>query len=61
MDGLDVPLVQYLNAWFFELYPDRQAPDLQRAGISRDLYGRGNLKPTWAENSTSHSPLMLYG
>ena len=60
MDGLDVPLVQYLNAWFFELYPEREAPDLLRAGISCDLYGRGNLKPTWTENTTSHSPLMLY-
>ena len=60
MDGLDVPLVRYLDAWFFELYPERQAPDLVAAGMSANLYGTGNLKPTWAEDTRNHSPLMLY-
>ncbi len=61
MDGLDVPLVRYLDAWFFELYPERQAPDLVAAGASANLYGKGHLKPTWTEDSRNHSPLMLYG
>lgn len=60
MDGLDVPLVRYLDAWFFELYPERQAPDLVAAGMSANLYGKAHLKPTWAEDTRDHSPLMLY-
>jgi gentisate 1,2-dioxygenase len=60
MDGLDVPLVKYLDAWFFELYPDRQAADLLPPGISRRLYGHASLKPTWRQEQPSHSPLMLY-
>jgi gentisate 1,2-dioxygenase len=60
MDGLDIPLVQYLNAFFFELYPEREAPDLVPAGLSRTLYGHGSLKPTWPQEAPAYSPLMLY-
>jgi gentisate 1,2-dioxygenase len=60
MDGLDVPLVRHLDAWFFELYPERQAPDLVAPGASAALYGQAHLKPTWTEDARNHSPLMLY-
>jgi gentisate 1,2-dioxygenase len=60
MDGLDVPLVRYLDAWFFELFPERVAPDQVAPGISASFYGEGNLKPTWVEDTRNHSPLMLY-
>jgi gentisate 1,2-dioxygenase len=60
MDGLDVPLVRYLDAWFFELYPERQAPDLVAPGASVTLYGGASLRPTWTEDARNHSPLMLY-
>jgi gentisate 1,2-dioxygenase len=60
MDGLDVPLVQYLNAWFFELYPERMAPDLKQPGTSRKLHGHASLKPTWAPPPQSYSPLLVY-
>lgn len=61
MDGLDIPLVQYLNAFFFELYPERMAPDTLPAGTSRKLHGHANLKPTWTPPpSAPYSPLMVY-
>jgi gentisate 1,2-dioxygenase len=60
MDGLDVPLVKMLDAFFFERYPDRQAPATRPAGTSVARHGHGGVTPTWLKRETSVSPLMVY-
>ena len=60
MDGLDIPLVQALNAMFFELYEQRQLPLCKPNNGSAQLYGQAGLSPTWVKEHPAASPLLLY-
>ena len=60
LDGLDIPLVNLLEAVFFEPYPEDFQPVAQPAQSSLTKYGAGGLRPTWEKHEASHSPLMLY-
>ena len=60
MDGLDVPLTKALNAIFFEMNAERQAPATKPVNGSKAEYGHGRLSPTWTRERPKFSPLMLY-
>jgi len=60
MDGLDVPLVKMLDAFFFERYPEVTAPTTRPVGNSQALYGNAGVMPTWVKRQDAISPLMVY-
>lgn len=60
LDGLDVPLVQALEAMFFQFYEQRQVPDALEANTSLRLHGHTSLNPTWVKQRKAHSPLLIY-
>lgn len=60
MDGLDIPLVQALNAMFFQLYEQRQMPLCKPNNGSAQLHGHAGLSPTWVKERPAASPLLLY-
>src|SRR5207253_2591608 len=49
MDGLDVPLVQALNAMFFQFYDKAQYPLTKPKNASTALHGNASLSPTWGQ------------
>jgi gentisate 1,2-dioxygenase len=59
-DGLDVPLVQSLEAMFFELYDGHQVPLRRRNNESEKLHGGAHLSPTWVRERPLASPLLIY-
>jgi gentisate 1,2-dioxygenase len=61
MDGLDVPLVQFLDAMFFSMYGDaREFPQTRSPNASARLHGHAGLAPTWVKERPQSSPLLLY-
>jgi gentisate 1,2-dioxygenase len=60
MDGLDVPLVQAVNAMFFQMYARPQVPLTKPDNTSAHLYGHVGLSPTWVKERPQSSPLLLY-
>lgn len=60
LDGLDYPLINALEAGFFELYGDRS----QKASVPDDLSSRqfihGRLNPAWNMERTESSPIGNY-
>jgi len=60
MDGLDVPLVQALNAMFFQMYEVPQVPLTKASNASAQLFGHVSLRPTWVKERSRSSPLLLY-
>jgi gentisate 1,2-dioxygenase len=61
MDALDVPLVNLLDASFFEQFPGRGQPVTKAPEDSYQRYGAGHLKPTWEHAAASGpSPLLVY-
>jgi gentisate 1,2-dioxygenase len=60
MDGLDVPLVQAVNAMFFQMYETPQVPLTKPNNASAQLYGHASLSPTWVKERPRSSPLLLY-
>ncbi|MGH7390701.1 MAG: cupin domain-containing protein [Candidatus Rokuibacteriota bacterium] len=60
MDGLDVPLVQALNAMFFQMYDEPQVPLSKPDNASNRLHGHAGLSPTWVKERPRSSPLLLY-
>jgi len=60
MDGLDIPLVQALNAMFFQMYAERQVPLTKPSNASVNLHGHASLTPTWVKERPQSSPLLLY-
>jgi gentisate 1,2-dioxygenase len=60
MDGLDIPLVQALNAMFFQFYGERQVPLSKPNNASVQLHGHAGLSPTWVKERPASSPLLLY-
>jgi gentisate 1,2-dioxygenase len=60
MDGLDIPLIQSLEAMFFQLYKAPQVPATRPANASKQLHGHVHLNPTWVKEKPQSSPLLLY-
>ena len=60
MDGLDVPLVQAMNAMFFQMYDVPQVPLTKRDNASSRLHGHVSLNPMWVKSRPQSSPLLLY-
>src|SRR5262244_1375320 len=60
MDGLDIPLVQALNAMFFQLYDQPQVPLSKPRNTSVHLHGHVSRQPTWVKERPRSSPLLLY-
>ena len=60
-DGLDIPLVNALDAPFYEVHPDVYQRQQGVANSSLLTYGAGQLRPfgggVWPKN---HSPLLAY-
>jgi gentisate 1,2-dioxygenase len=59
MDGLDVPLVELLDAQFAEKYPDEQQPLGRPSGDALARYGAG-LMPIGYETKAITSPVFNY-
>ena len=59
LDGLDVPLVRYLKANFYEQFGEDQQP-VTGVGDSVRKYASGTLRPTWGESEAPYSPLWHY-
>ncbi|TMA10551.1 MAG: cupin domain-containing protein [Deltaproteobacteria bacterium] len=60
MDGLDIPLIQSLEAMFFQFYTAPQVPATRPANASKQLHGHVHLSPTWVKEKPQSSPLLLY-
>jgi gentisate 1,2-dioxygenase len=60
MDGLDIPLIQSLEAMFFQFYSAQQVPTTRPANASKQLHGHTYLSPTWVKEKSQSSPLLLY-
>jgi gentisate 1,2-dioxygenase len=60
MDGLDIPLIQSLEAMFFQFYTAPQVPASEPPNASKKLYGHAHLSPTWIKEKPQSSPLLLY-
>ena len=60
LDGLDIPLVQSLEAMFFQMYETPQVPLTRGHGASRRLHGQANVAPTWVRERPASSPLLVY-
>lgn len=59
LDGLDTPLVRYLEATFYEPFPEDQQP-VTSTGESERKYASGALRPAWEEARVPYSPLWHY-
>ena len=59
MDGLDTPLVNNLEATFYEQFPEDQQP-IVGVGESERRYASGALRPAWESANTPYSPLWHY-
>src|SRR5499433_3612871 len=60
MDGLDIPLVQSLNAMFFQFYDTAQVPRSKPDNASARLHAHAALQPAWVVERPRSSPLLLY-
>lgn len=60
-DGLDIPLVNALDAPFYEVHPDVYQKQVGVTNSSLYTYGAGQLRPFGADTwHKSHSPLLAY-
>jgi gentisate 1,2-dioxygenase len=59
LDGLDVPLVGFLNATFFENFEEATHPLIRREGDSKARYGTGIL-PIDSRTASTSTPLLNY-
>jgi len=59
-DGLDLPLVNEMEATFYEAFPKDAQPIARPVGDSERRYGLGQLRPTWQRSVGSFSPLLNY-
>ena len=60
LDGLDLPLVQSVEAMFFQLYGEPQVPLSKANNASQRLHGHAHLAPTWVKELQYSSPLLIY-
>ena len=59
LDGLDTPLVNNLEATFYEQFPEDQQP-IVGVGESVRKYASGALRPAWEDHDAPYSPLWHY-
>lgn len=60
MDALDIPLTNFLDASFFEPYPEERQAVSQALNGSVLKYGVGQLRPAWEPEAAEYPPLMAY-
>ena len=61
LDGLDLPLLSFLEMSFYDSYPDDTQPVTDSPGTSLAKYGNMALQPAWEEHGPpGTSPLMYY-
>lgn len=66
LDGLDIPVVNFFDACFFELYPELRQEPVRRRDHSARLFTPGRLNPTWERgparerSAAGTSPLFRY-
>ncbi len=60
LDGLDYPLVNKLEAGFFELYNERQQEITQPDDFSSRQFLHGRLTPAWLRPQGQNSPVGNY-
>lgn len=60
LDGLDLPLVNFFDANFFELYPDAQQKRTKPDNVSTRTYIHGRLNPAWEHHEHLYSPVNNY-
>lgn len=56
LDGLDIPLVNDLEANFFENYPEERQEWTKPVDNSRRLFATGRLNPTWLKDEPPYGP-----
>ncbi|MGW0712154.1 cupin domain-containing protein [Streptomyces sp. NPDC002643] len=60
LDGLDYPLVNALEAGFFQLYDQRSQPAGRPDDLSSRQYIHGRLNPLWVQPDRINSPIGNY-
>ena len=61
LDGLDLPLLNFLEMSFHDQYPEDTQPVTESPGTSLAKYGSVALQPAWEEHGPpGTSPLMYY-
>ncbi len=60
LDGLDISLVNSLQAMFFEAYPEDQQPVRTPPDRSQRIYGSGILRPARRKLPEPVSPIPIY-
>ncbi len=60
MDGLDIPINNYLDASFFEPYPKEQQLVTKALDYTVLKYGVGQLRPAWEAKSRDYPPISAY-
>jgi gentisate 1,2-dioxygenase len=60
LDGLDFPLVNALDAEFFELYPETAQQPSVPDGMSSRQFIHGRLNPAWISERPASSPIGSY-
>jgi gentisate 1,2-dioxygenase len=60
LDGLDYPLVNLLEAGFFELYSERMQQPTQPDDFSTKQFLHGRLNPAWEKPRSQNSPIGNY-
>ncbi len=60
MDGLDIPLNNFLDASFFEPYPQPVQEVTEALNGTVLKYGVGQLRPSWEKRSTDYPPMHTY-
>jgi gentisate 1,2-dioxygenase len=60
MDGLDIPLNNFLDASFFEPYPAEAQEVTQVLNGTVLKYGVGQLRPAWEKPSVNYPPMHTY-
>jgi gentisate 1,2-dioxygenase len=61
-DGLDIPLMNALDAGFYEVHPDLRQAETETTDISQRLYGAGFVQPAWLRRDWNkpYSPMMKF-
>ncbi|NEA30724.1 cupin domain-containing protein [Streptomyces sp. SID13031] len=59
-DGLDIPLVNALDAPFYEVHPSTYQKQEGVVNSSLHTYGAGQLRPAGGSWGKNHSPLLAY-
>lgn len=60
LDGLDLPLINALEANFFEQAAEESQAPRRPDNMSSQLYARGRLNPTWERWEHRYSPVLNY-